>query len=455
MAIRYAGIGGSNANNGSSWALRKLTITAVAALAVAGDTLYIGPGTYREEVSLVTDGTAGNIITYIADVTGQNTDGIGGVVRVTGSDNDTTVTRTSCMYDGRNYTTLRGFTFDSGSTATLYLYGDPNNFIIEDCIFNTNTNTAIAFEGTITNCIVRRCVFSAIKGTCVSYYKATDTSASANSVENCIFLAINGRGVSTYNIGGITVKNCLFFGGTAPGVEVGDALASGQTVTVNNCIFTGLTTGVSGTVSGEIVENYNSFFANGTHRVLTATGANSDVFPFPLNLGVLLAGINLANFPFIPENWANGRAVAGTGEPANDFFNMVRPTVSAKKSRGPVQFNSSLRDVATVRTGAASIKLPDACRHQMFVPVTNVSTTISCYVRREANYAGTAPQMIIKQPGQSDITVTDAGAVSTWNQLTNTFTPAALPPYVVIEFVSNNTAVSSSFATYFDDLTVT
>jgi len=86
--------------------------------------------------------------------------------------------------------------------------------------------------------------------------------------------------------------------------------------------------------------------------------------------------------------------------------------------------------------------------------VASESTTISMYAYREADYSGTAPRMVIKQPGQSDRTTTDAGAAATWNELTDTFTPAADPPYVLVELQSLNVNPSGNFDIFFDDLTV-
>jgi hypothetical protein len=63
--------------------------------------------------------------------------------------------------------------------------------------------------------------------------------------------------------------------------------------------------------------------------------------------------------------------------------------------------------------------------------------------------------MIIKQPGQADRTVTATGAAGSWEQLTDTFTPAALPPYVDVHIESSNTATSGNYGTYVDDMTVT
>ena len=97
--------------------------------------------------------------------------------------------------------------------------------------------------------------------------------------------------------------------------------------------------------------------------------------------------------------------------------------------------------------------LHDAGRHQIWVPVEASSTTIRVYVRREANYAGNLPQMIIKQPGVADRITTDVGLVNAWNLLTDTFVPQAIPPYVVVELVSRNTNGAAD-EVFFDDLDV-
>jgi hypothetical protein len=63
--------------------------------------------------------------------------------------------------------------------------------------------------------------------------------------------------------------------------------------------------------------------------------------------------------------------------------------------------------------------------------------------------------MVIKQPGQADDTTTDAAAASQWNLLTTTLTPAADPPYVIVELQSLNTAAALAYDVFFDDLKVT
>ena len=153
------------------------------------------------------------------------------------------------------------------------------------------------------------------------------------------------------------------------------------------------------------------------------------------------------------SEWSQVQTITGVNEPAEDLHGIVRPVTASKNSFGAIQFQDVEREIGTVRTGSVSIALRDAGRHQIFLPVTNVETTIEIYVYREANYAGDLPQMIIKQPGQADDVTTDVGAASQWNLLTTTLTPAANPPYVVIELVSRNTNGAAD-EVMFDDLDV-
>src|SRR5438093_6528729 len=52
----------------------------------AGDMAYVGPGLYREQITVLNDGAADKRITFIADTTGQHTGDPPGVVMITGAD---------------------------------------------------------------------------------------------------------------------------------------------------------------------------------------------------------------------------------------------------------------------------------------------------------------------------------------------------------------------------------
>jgi len=157
------------------------------------------------------------------------------------------------------------------------------------------------------------------------------------------------------------------------------------------------------------------------------------------------------------SEWSQIRAITGASERTVDLLGITRPATAAKNSWGAVQYHDVEREATTTYDGsAASIRLGDAGVHQIWVPVSNESTTFSVYCYREADYAGTNPRMVIKQPGQADDTTTDAAAASQWNLLTTTLTPAALPPYVIVELQSHNTDTANAATNdcFFDGLTV-
>lgn len=463
MATRYVGIGGNDGNSGLTWALRKLTSNgAEDTPVVAGDLVYVGPGVYRETLTVDVNGGAGTAIVYVADVTGEHTDGVGGIVRITGSDNDQTAARGNCISaDSKNYRTFRGFLFDTTSAPEVVCTGTSTNWIFEDCFFGPCAHKNIFFSGVQSNHTIRRCMFQTADGFYALHFtNAATVDNTGHLIENCLFLSGAISGLYIERIGGITVRNSSFVGRYYRTIWIAIALAVGQQTDVNNCIFAFQQTALVATALGEIVEDYNTFYVNGTNRSTVNVGANSVTYP-PLFLPPILhSGVSqVSGFKF-PwwfgelSEWSQIQAITGANEPTEELRGIARPVTASKNSWGATQFFDAERETGTVRTGSASIVLHDAGRHQIFVPVTNVSTTIKVYVYREANYAGNNPQMIIKQPGVADRVTTDVAAASQWNLLTDTFTPAALPPYAVVELVSRNTAVALAYETMFDDLDV-
>lgn len=454
MTTYYVGPGGNNGSSGLTWALRKVTLTGAEDVPVsAGDTVYVGPGTYREQLILDVSGTNGNPITYIADVTGENTDGVGGIVRITGSDDDQTATRGYGINAGtRDYRTIRGFLIDSLTTRGIECNGT-DNMIIEDCTI-AHCVRGIGVFGADVNMTIRRCAFL-WNGNEHIFIQYSTTQDANILIENAFFDGSWYRCIYDNGVGGITVRNCLL-ANSQIGVDV-TGLPGGYTaVTVNNSIVTSCNVvGLRANVEGPLVEDFNSVVLCATARTNVATGGDSNTYLPLFNPPILLDGFK---FPYgLGELsvWSGIRAITGTSEPSDDLFGMSRPATASKNSWGPMQFHDNVRETTTTRNSStASIKFADAGRQQMIVPVTAVSTTIIVYCYRDADYAGTAPQLIVKQPGQSDDTTTDTGAASTWNLLTTTITPDSETDFIVVELVSNNTATSNDYACYFDDLAV-
>lgn len=78
---------GDDYNNGNSPATSFATITKATEEVLAGDTVYIGPGVYNEEILLTVSGTEGNEIRFIPDsMCKYLTDDKPGIVRLTAAD---------------------------------------------------------------------------------------------------------------------------------------------------------------------------------------------------------------------------------------------------------------------------------------------------------------------------------------------------------------------------------
>lgn len=342
MTARFVGPGGSDAANGLSWATRKLTLAGVEATVAAGDTVYVGPGVYREQLTTGVNGSNGSPITYIGDESGRNTDGVGGQVRITGSDNDQTAVRASCIVSTKNFRTWRGFRLDGTTTHHLYLNNCTDN-IVDQCAFGAQvTGQSILIDGAAQlNHVVRRCWFMAAQLTDIVITHTVTLNDTNQLIENCMLWAgANDSAVQVQRVGGVVARNCTVAGGLR-GFRVGVALAAGQTFTVNNCNIIGVGIGALATTLGNLVEDYNNFYACATDRSNVNVGANSKAYIDLLSSPLLTLGV---------MNWQTGAldsrsplvSIAGTGVASDDLYGTARVATS---SWGAVQYVANQRPV--------------------------------------------------------------------------------------------------------------
>ncbi len=458
MTDRFVGPGGSDGNDGLTWANRKLTLDGVEDTpVVAGDDIYVGPGVYREDLNVDVSGSGGSPITYIGDVTGENTDGIGGIVRITASDDDLTADRFRTIdADTKDFRTFRGFHMD----FTLNVLIEANNcddWVIEDCTFaEETTGSAILVDQGGINWTIRRCYFLFTRFRGIWFTNGTILDDVGHLVENCVFVNCQNP-IFIEREGDGTIKNCHFSGASSIAVNIPISQNASHPWNVNNCLFHRNSVVLSAATSGDIVEDFNNFFSNITDRTNVATGADSQTHNPLLLPPILFDGIKMPSggYDGALSEFSPVARIAGTSEATDDLFGIARPTTSAKKSWGAIQLREGEREASTVRTGSAAITLADAGDHQIFIPTDGTEITVDVFGRFETDYAGTKPQLIIRQPGAADSTDTMTGGADAWEQLSITITPDASPDYVVAIIRSLNTATSGSFAAFFDDLQVT
>lgn len=280
MATYYVGKGGNNSNAGTSWAQRKLTLNGAEDIPVqAGDTVYVGAGTYREQLNCDVSGSSGSPITYIGDYDGSHTDGTGGVVRITGSDNDQTFTTRKCIVVNKNYRTFRGFVIDSSHTAYGGIYSadtnDVSDLIVDSCYFagqkySLNFANRAPLRLTVTNC----------------FFTAHDSGINIgavgddrnNVINNCLFIGSSHYtgGAIKCGGGGTVIKNCTFYANYYS-IYV-PTLNAGQTVTVNNCNFYEGRYGLVGQSADDLVEDYNNIYSVEVARQNVAVGEHSTAY---------------------------------------------------------------------------------------------------------------------------------------------------------------------------------
>lgn len=359
MTVRYVGIGGDDGATGLSWALRKATLNGAENTPVAaGDVIYVGPGTYREMLTQDVAGTAGNPITYIGDYLGTNTDGVGGLVRITGSDDDLTATRASCVTTGRAYRSYTGFLMDM-TTAYLIAGGNAQNYTISQCFFPPNAGGGVTINGGTSsiNALIQNCVFFGHRTTTplsLNFSYGTQIDASGHVVQNCLFCG-GGYHVGFTRMGGAVVKNSTFLwlGQQSIGAVRSEiAFTGGVVITVTNSIFYGCGAGLSAPAGTtvDITEDYNTFWGNYGDRVNVNAGAHSVAYnPMfdsrwfwqlvyagagPSSVMQLLTPFDLASFSALVN-------LAGTSPTTTDMRGTA--VQGAQREWGALEYDATLR----------------------------------------------------------------------------------------------------------------
>lgn len=365
MTTRYVGIGGDNANSGLSWALRKLTLNGVEDSPIqAGDTVYIGAGTYRETLTCDVNGSAGNIISYIGDVDGTHTDGVGGTIRLTGvhADENAYSLNNLIFMAAKAYRTFEQILFDSSVKNTIQIQGASDEIVINRCVFNVGGNGAaggVYLGQTARDVTVTNCIFIMGQGTASTMGVNINLDSEANdaqfTVNNCLFFS-GGYGIYNSKADNLTVKNCTFYR-CQYGVR-SLAISTSYPTIVNNCLIFGAAYGVYAASSEMLVEDYNNFDKTDVERTNVAVGANS--LAYPTNFDIRWATELLWNngtmvTPFDMASYSALINVAGTSPTASDLRGTT--VQGTQREWGALEYDSTLDIEAGSGLGTSSVKI--------------------------------------------------------------------------------------------------
>jgi uncharacterized membrane protein len=291
MPTYYVAPYGNNTNNGTStatpWATVQFALGAASGTnpgLVAGDTVWIAPGTYREVVTTTTlTGTSGNTIKIYGDpaFTRAWTSGIPGRVRLTNFLSDTVLpTASTTLAVSGDYIDVQDMCIDghnqgsvtatSSVNSTLYITG--GNITVTKCSIQTTVSSrqvGITWYCTTgkNNVTIDKCTVFASFGIFVFSVAQTATFDMNSVIKDTIVLVANDLGIvyeasSANQVTGVRVYNSTIIGGTQ-GITFFNVGQVGGTTNVlrNNLIYSPRNIGVLSNSSITITQSNNSIFA--------------------------------------------------------------------------------------------------------------------------------------------------------------------------------------------------
>ena len=404
MADYYVRKTGLDSNDGLTAGAAFLTIDKAANTVTAGSTVWVGAGVYREQVTMDTAGTSGNVITYIADVTGENALDPGLVV-ISAFDNEySAAARSSCWNPTqKEFITVRGFVMTGGtlnvihdSHATSLSYEE---VMFEDCVLisgDDDSDGAVSLDVNATTSVpttvgltLRRCV---IVGSVLIQYDENGTSESnikmvfdsnlwvglGDTTSLGPSLEFDKVASSTWSVGGITIANNTFYGvGYGIYVEKPTATTFTNPITVRNNYFAFADRDISMSASGSedfIDSDYNLSVHVSTNFSNVVQGPNDRSNQTDAGLLGGIADMPLYRFmgwspyrPWEPITLDDGvdaytHAAIGAGDttvaPAFDVYNETRPMGARVGTRVDSYYfdasDAGPTDEGTVWTGDAN-----------------------------------------------------------------------------------------------------
>lgn len=287
-------------------------------------------------------------IRYVGDEDGQLTDGVGGRVRFTGSDDDQSATRSFVIANAQSYRTYRGLYLGESTAGIVTLTGD--HTVIEQCVLQRGTNGINNSGASALHNTIRKCYFALLNGTGMQFTHTVTVDNCGNNVENCIFEACITAGLGITRYGGVFARN-ITARGNVRGAQVATAAATGQNaLSLYNSLIFANTTGIVATATTDVFEDYNGVDINATARTNTNTGTNSKTFMPLMATPLLSLGVHIPIFGTLDSASLYGSR-AGFLPATTDFYGITR---AATSSWGAVEYSATRRPSDSGRSRGAA-----------------------------------------------------------------------------------------------------
>lgn len=348
MATYYVATYGSNSNNGTSAATPWLKISfAIGAASgtnpglVAGDTVWIAPGVYRETLSAALpydggSGTVGNQINIKGDplATQAWTATSAGVVRWTVFPTDTTNPVTAgykqLQATSKNYVNWESLYFDTYTSGYTISLTTCRGWTFTKCVFSVVQLNCQVFQmtnaaGVPYDFTLDRCVLLSAQCFSVSAERHSSTYDVNINIKDCIFLGCPPTGQAmvftqsgTGSDGnGVKIHNCHFQGFDSQTVYISSTNTTHPSIVKNSVLIRG---NIFGGTSGAVVQTYNRLInvtlQNTATSATSVTAGSAGVSLAYERINSLTGNDTFAPYPSSP-NIAFGDA---TGAPTVDLY---------------------------------------------------------------------------------------------------------------------------------------
>lgn len=156
------GAAGNDRSDGLSPQTAFQTIGAAAARVRAGDTVIVGPGTYKEGIVDPAGGTAAAPVIFMADPTGGMTADPAGqvVVDTTGVLDNQGQAIPGFRLSGASYVTVDGFLITGGGTAGVQVRLNSDNVTIQNCEIFRNSGDGVLVQSSMNVTLFDNAVYS-------------------------------------------------------------------------------------------------------------------------------------------------------------------------------------------------------------------------------------------------------------------------------------------------------
>lgn len=368
MATYYVRTDGSDTNAGTgsgTGAAWKTIGKALGSAGIAsGDTVWIAPGRYREQVTVnMTNPTAETFVK--GDPTASQFSGVtaGPIILTAYTTNDETNPTNPCLItNSRDYISVSDINFvgyNTGNGDACVRYGTNQNWKFTRCSFESY-GQCIRMDNTFgepLDCTFDRCLFRTGEFTIRVYLAGSSTGSSYNTnltVKSCVFINAGSyvyyqtRTAGTVQpVGtGLVFYNNLIVSPNGLYIDYGTQTTNpGKAI---NNIFSCPSTCIAAQATGQFTENYNRFALSPTPRSNVATGANSKSGAPGTDYGWNWNQQIKTTIPFFPvdNGVLDGAGTTDSGAaPTTDFYGQ---TFANPPSIGPVE-------VGTVTAGGGGL----------------------------------------------------------------------------------------------------